>query len=232
MVLLGSEGVKNEEDIQGNSRPAAGRYHVSIDDVSFLYYDEDEKKNIEVEEDGQYDKIRFKFQVLAGTVPGQETREIEDNFFLTDKALPRLQRLALCIGLLHPGEQQREIHFSQAVSRQLVIEVEDNKYTNKSGREVETTQLGFMGFWSLTNQAVADVPKNQQAMQMVPQQAQQQAVPTAQEVVQQAMQPAQQAPGHQPAAHPATAPEQQVEQPAPAPAAQPAQQSGDKWGGL
>ena len=214
MVVLGSEGVKTEDDVQGNVKPAPGRYHVSIDDVMFLQWDEENRKNHEVEEaDGMADKIRIKFSVLAGTVPGQEGREIEDNFFLTDKAIARLQRLALCVGLLQPGEAQREVHFSQAAGRQLVIECEEHSYTPKNKSEpVKTVRIGFMGMWSLGNNAVSDVPKNQQAMQMAPQGGATQAPAAQQQAAAPAQQPAQ-----------ATARQQPAQQPA---------AGDDKWGGL
>jgi hypothetical protein len=143
---MGAKDVKSEDDISGFQRPLPGRYHVVVKHV-----DESFKK---------FDKVVVDFEVLAGTVPGMEGREITEFFACTEKAVPRLQRLALCLGVLRPGEAERDVEFSDAVGRDLVIEVEENKYTNKTtGKEVEGVRVGYLGMWSTNNAAVVVVPK-------------------------------------------------------------------------
>ncbi len=164
MVKIGSQNVKSEDDVQGDPKPVPGRYHAVVKGVQFMMKDSDGKL-VEVDED-MAEKIIFQFEALAGTVPGQAGREIQEYFALTEKALPRLQRLALCVGLLSPGEAEKEIHFSQAIGRQLVIEVEENQYTNRNGQEVKSVRVGYMGLWSLGNAAVADVPKDAEATKL------------------------------------------------------------------
>lgn len=145
MVMLGATNVQSEDDIQGNARPLPGRYHAIVKEV-----DESMEK---------VDKIIVEFEVLAGTTPGQEGRVVTEYFAVTEKAIPRLQRLAVTLGLLKPGEDDRNVLFSDAIGRDLVIEVEPNEYTNKEGKEVKTVRVTYLGFWSTGNKAVADVPK-------------------------------------------------------------------------
>lgn len=145
MVYLGAKNVQSEDDIQGNARPLPGRYHVIVKEV-----DESMEK---------VDKIIIEFEVLAGTTPGQEGRVVTEYFAITEKAISRLTRLALVLGLLKPGEEDRDVAFSESVGRDLVIEVEPNEYTNKDGKEVKTVRVTYLGFWSTGNEAVADVPK-------------------------------------------------------------------------
>ena len=145
MVMLGATNVQSEDDIQGNARPLPGRYHAIVKEV-----DESMEK---------VDKIIVEFEVLAGTTPGQEGRVVTEYFAVTEKAIPRLQRLAMTLGLLKPGEDDRNVLFSDAIGRDLVVEVEPNEYTNKEGKEVKTVRVTYLGFWSTGNKAVADVPK-------------------------------------------------------------------------
>jgi len=146
MVRLNAAAVKSEDDVSGFQKPLPGRYHVAVKHV-----DESFEK---------FDKVLIDFEVLAGTVPDQAGRELTEFFSVTEKALPRLQRLALCIGLLQPGEADKEIDFTAAIGSQLVIEIEENKYTDrKTGKEVEGVRVAYLGMWSLNNAAVADVPK-------------------------------------------------------------------------
>ena len=150
MVMLGATNVQSEDDIQGNARPLPGRYHAIVKEV-----DESMEK---------IDKIIVEFEVLAGTTPGQEGTVVTEYFAVTEKAIPRLKRLALSLGLLRPGEPERDINFSDAIGKDLVIEVEPNEYTNKAGKEVKTVRLTYLGFWSTGNEAVADVPKDTEAV--------------------------------------------------------------------
>lgn len=157
MVRMGAKTVQSEDDIQGNARPLPGRYHAIV-----KHADDSFEK---------FDKVIVEFQVLAGTTPGQEDRCISEFFATTEKAMPRLQRLALCTGLLNPGEEEKDISFSEAEGRQLVIEVEENRYEKDDGnggkKTVEGVRVGFLGMWSLNNKAVEDVPKNQEAIKLL-----------------------------------------------------------------
>ena len=150
-LVLGASGIHNEDDIKGNPRPLPGRYHVFIKDAT--------QKEI-----NGSDKIIIEFEVLAGTTPGQEGRDITEFFATTEKAIPRLQRLAIIVGLLKPGEPAKPIDFADGIDKQLVIEIEQNKYTNKDGKEIEGVRVGYLGFWSLGNPAVNDVPRDNESI--------------------------------------------------------------------
>lgn len=153
MVSLGAKNIQNEDDVQGNPRPLPGRYHAIVKHV-----DESMEK---------FDKVIVEFEVLAGTTPGQDGRVVSEFFAVTEKAVPRLQRLAIVLGLLRPGEAERDVSFVDGENRQLVIEVEENKYTNKDGKEVNSVRVGYLGFWSLNNKAVDDVPKDAVALKLL-----------------------------------------------------------------
>ena len=169
MVKLGAKTIQSEDDIQGNSRPLPGRYHAVIKDVLYQCKSAEEKwVEIDESESDAAQRIRFAFEVLNGTVPGQEGREVEDDFYLSEKAIQRLQRLALCVNLIDPGAEESEILFSESVGRQLVIEVDEEPYKDKAtGVEKKKTKLTFLGMWSLSNKAVEDVPKNQDAIKLL-----------------------------------------------------------------
>ena len=169
MVKLGAKTIQSEDDIQGNSRPLPGRYHAVIKDVLYQCKSAEEKwVEIDESESDAAQRIRFAFEVLNGTVPGQEGREVEDDFYLSEKAIQRLQRLALCVNLIDPGAEESEILFSESVGRQLVIEVDEEPYKDKAtGVEKKKTKLTFLGMWSLSNKAVEDVPKNLEAIRLM-----------------------------------------------------------------
>lgn len=140
-ISLSAKGAKSESDV-GSSKPAAGRYLVMIKAVDETY-----------EKD---DKIHVDFQVLAGNVPEQRGKILTEYFSTSDKAIPRLIRLALCTALLQPGEV-KDVSFMPAIGRVLFIEVEDNNYKNKNGEDVESVRVSFAGMWSVGNPDVADL---------------------------------------------------------------------------
>lgn len=157
MVMLNAENARSEDDFSGRQRPVPGRYHAVVNYA---------------EEKGSKKKgtpgLEIEFQVLAGTPAGQAGKTIP--LFLsyiggddskTKTCLDRVTRLALCVGVLKPG-QVAEPDWSEAVGRELVIEVEEQDYTDeKTGQNRAGSQVAFMGFWSLGNAAVADVPRDQ-----------------------------------------------------------------------
>lgn len=152
MVRMGATNIKSEDDISGGKRPLPGRYHCVVKHV-----DESFEK---------VDKVVVTFEVLAGTTPDQQGREIVEYYACTEKALPRLTRLAIVTGVLQPGEAERDVEFTPAIGAHLVVEVEENKYTKQDGTEVETVRIGYMGMWSLGNDEVKEVPKDQQAIDL------------------------------------------------------------------
>lgn len=165
MVMLNAETTRSEDDISGRSRPEPGRYHVAVQHA---------------EEKGSKKKgtpgLELEFQVIVDGLAsdgkthtaGQSGKTIP--LFLsyvggddakTKTCLDRVLRLALCCGVIRPGES-REPDWSEAIGRELVIEVEPGeKYEDDKGNErAGLSQVSFLGFWSLGNAAVANVPKD------------------------------------------------------------------------
>ena len=68
--------------------------------------------------------------------------------------------LALAAAALLTGATRpKEPDWSEAIGRELVIEVEKQEYET-NGEKREGSQVSFLGFWSLGNKEVANVPKD------------------------------------------------------------------------
>lgn len=142
-ISLSAKGAKSESDIAGGGKPVKGRYLMLIKAV-----DETMDKK---------DQVNVDFEVLAGNVPDQRGKILTEYFSVSERALPRLTRLALCTGLLQPDEV-KDVSFMAAVNRVLFVEVEDHKYTkNGESKETETVRVSFGGMWSVGNPDVADL---------------------------------------------------------------------------
>jgi len=157
MVQVDATNYSSEDDVASNKKPQAGTYHALITRA------EDSPEKFP-------DKVIMDFEILAGTLPGQEGTRLTEFFATTPKAIPRLTRLAMCLGLLGPQEK-KNIDFAKAERQQCVIEVEDTEYTKKGASEpTKTVSISYFGFWSVGNKAVANVPKNEKFLEHVPNQ--------------------------------------------------------------
>jgi hypothetical protein len=168
MVMLnagGANGPKTEDDFGGGkSRPVPGRYHCVISAAEEKASKKKATPGLEVE-----------FEVICdgstpdgkGTTSGQAGKKIplfmayisEKGDDATNTCLERVTRLALCCGVLAPGEE-KEVDWEEAIGRELVVEIEDQKYTDQHGQEKSGAAVSFSGFWSLGNKAVVNVPKD------------------------------------------------------------------------
>lgn len=128
----------------GFKRLPAGRYHAEIVDVDETFQ--------------QSEKLIMTFEVLNGTIPNQAGQRHTEYFSCSEKAMDRLKRLAMVCDLIRPGEV-KDITFNDAKGKTLVIEIVPHSYTNASGKEVQTTQLDFGGFWKEDHPDVKDVPR-------------------------------------------------------------------------
>jgi hypothetical protein len=162
--MLDASNTQSENDITGRSRPEPGRYHVAIQNAA-------EKGSKKKGTPG----LELEFQVICdglqpdGKTPteGQANKTIP--LFLsyiggddtkTKTCLDRVLRLALACGIMQPGEA-KEPNWDEAMGRELVIEVEAEQYDDeKSGQVKVGSQVAFLGFWSLGNKQVANVPKD------------------------------------------------------------------------
>jgi hypothetical protein len=55
------------------------------------------------------------------------------------------------------------IDWSQAIGKQLIVQVVEEQYEAKDGSKAKRAKLGFAGFWSLDDERVKDVPRDQAA---------------------------------------------------------------------
>lgn len=153
MPKVSAKDVGSVDDIKGQQRPAVGKYHMSIN-----HWDETFQEK---------DAVIVEFGVLDGNVPGQFGRTIQEKFFISEKAVPRLVRMCLAAGLILPGQELDSDLTSVATSKQLIVEIVPHSYENKEGKKVDTVQCAYMGFWPVDHAEVADVPKNQHALAMI-----------------------------------------------------------------
>jgi hypothetical protein len=163
--MLNAQNAHSEDDFSGNARPVPGRYHAAVNHA---------------EEKGSKKKgtpgLECEFQVICdglspdGETPtsGQSGRTIPVFLLSTAHDDPdpkqrvhnvRMTRFAYCVGLIGAG-QMKEPDWQDAVGRELVIEVESQEYEDKDGNAKSGSQISFMGFWSLGNKEVANVPKD------------------------------------------------------------------------
>ncbi len=147
MVEFEDRGEQSEDDIGGNM-PEIGRYHVDI-----THADESFEKS---------DAVIVTFRVLAGNKPGQVGRTLIEYFATSPKALPRLKRMAACVGALKRVDDALHVNMEDTIGRQLVIEIGEHEHLGKIRR-----QITMYGMWSLGNNEVADVPKDAEAMKVV-----------------------------------------------------------------
>lgn len=159
---------KSEDDFQGTpNKPKPGKYHAQVIHADESGVSEDPEVRAQSRTQG---KVVVGFAVLAGTLPGQEGTELREYFFATEKAMPRLEKLAYVLELLKPGDQNVDVSFANALGKDLIIEVEANPYQKKkdgvpqvdgNGNPIMNDGIGlsFYGMWSLGHRDVKDVPR-------------------------------------------------------------------------
>lgn len=145
-------------DASGNTPPLPGQYHVVIKAANGARC----KKNGD-----QFNADIIEYEVLAGTVPGQEGRAVTQFLWLDDGNETDLHtRFALASGLVKPG-QARDVDLDQeAPGLQLIINVvEFNKKDGGKGKGI-----GNYGFdlWGVNDPEVAGVPKDADALALLP----------------------------------------------------------------
>ena len=164
MAFLDARQYESEDDISGRSTFTLGRYHVTITDAKETV----NKKGIQ--------GVTMDFQAACeGISPDGKTRttgqagKTMPAFFgfrsekgdeASKSCIERVTRLALCAGVLRAGEAC-EPDWKLAIGREMVIEIiQGDEYKDANGQtKPGNPQLNYLGFWSLGNKAVADVPK-------------------------------------------------------------------------
>ena len=139
--------VNSVDDLQKN-HPAAGKYHVLI-------------KNVDTDRKGVKDKIIIKYEVITGTMPGQEGKEKEEWYSTdTDMGRRQLTHIAMILGLIRPGEKKL-IDFEKAIGEMVIIEfvlTEGKPGTKNAGKKfLNVGKFGF-GIWPIGHEDVKDIP--------------------------------------------------------------------------
>jgi hypothetical protein len=163
MVQLNKDKKKSEEEFGGGSWPEAGFYHVAITQSEQT----SSKRATPI--------IATEFQVLAeGLKPDRKThtkgmtgRTARASLYLmsdkgekeTESCLEQVARFAMVAGLLPAGEcvDTDDIQWEDAIGRECVIKVSEQM---KEGKPTGYMQIDWMGFWSLGNSAMKDVPRD------------------------------------------------------------------------
>lgn len=155
---------ESEKDLGGDRPEGEGRFHVMVKNAEQKHYPAKPAEGKEAQ-----DKWIVDFEILAGTLPGQEGKVHKEHYSLSANAIDKAMRLAFMGGLLKPGEK-KELHVGNLVGHQLIIELVKGKdWTNNKGEKQEgNLQIAFpgsksMGVWRLDDPDVAAVPRNAKA---------------------------------------------------------------------
>ena len=106
--------------------PAPGRYHVAV---------------VKVDEDGGTDgSMIVDFEVLAGTVPGQEGKSQREYFQKTKAAMGRIHGLAVALGMVTKEQLMQAkatganllYEFENQVGKQLHLDLQESTYNGKT----------------------------------------------------------------------------------------------------
>jgi len=145
-MRLNASGAKSENDAKtyDAERPVPGRYLCYVTDCR------------ERQETSSGEKTIINLEVLGGTVPGQEKKEIALFLKFKDDGSPSQSHLvaALALGLLEGGTDADIDFEADAPGKMLVCEVEEWSKGSKSG--VSIANWGN-SIWNPRNPDVADV---------------------------------------------------------------------------
>jgi hypothetical protein len=139
-------------DLEGDGSPPAGKYHAKIEGVQ------------RVSDQTSYLKVRF--ALLAGTDPAGVGCVFSERFYLSEKAVKRLAILGHRLQLIAGDDLggRSTVDWSQAIGRQLIVEVVEEEFERKDGTKAKRAKLSYAGFWDVNDQRVASVPKDAAAL--------------------------------------------------------------------
>jgi len=159
---LDLEGIDNEKQLEGFETPEPGTYHLCC--LAFNPSPDN------------YDGKKFQFAVLAGTVEGQSGRTFWESFVNPAPshkdggmmAKKRLAKLAIALGLIQRSDlgKRVQINWEAAVGRQLVAKVKVRSW-EKDGRSGKSAEFDGLNYWSVTDEEVAGVPKDAEALALM-----------------------------------------------------------------
>ncbi len=176
-MIVSAKDCGSESDIVGGSRLGPGIYHVAINHCAEEAAKSSGNPGLAVEFMavreglvGYKTKKNAKGRVVAfegGTPTENQSGRTLAKFFAfvgkdqdaTDFCQKCVLRFALAANVVRPGEE-KEPDWSEAVGRELIIEIDAAIYKDKAGNERSSSDLAAFGMWSLGNPAVANVPKD------------------------------------------------------------------------
>jgi hypothetical protein len=138
-------------DLEDEATATPGKYHTKIEDVQ------------RVSDQTSYLKVRF--ALLAGTDPNGIGAVFSERFYLSEKAKKRLAIFAHRLHLLVDDDfgGRVNVDWSQAIGKQLIVQVVEEEYEPKSGGKAKRSKLAFAGFWDLADERARDVPRDASA---------------------------------------------------------------------
>lgn len=163
-MKLGSTEAKSVDDL-GKNRPKPGTYLAVVKHVDDTF-----EKNP--------DKLVVEFEIISGTVPGQAGKTHSEWYSTEAKHIVRITRLAMCCGILQPGEE-RDVDLQLLKGKALVICIEEHAYKDKLGNDKTGSQITYHGMWPIDHAEVKDVPKDKEALAIIGMRSQQPAAGSA-----------------------------------------------------
>lgn len=138
---LDATDVTSEKDLEGFDSVLPGRYHVMVEDVDDSF--------------SKSESLILSFNVLAGTVPGQETKTHKEWVGVAGKAVKRAIKFAVAVNLMKPSDLGKKvnINWQEAIGRQLVIDLGEHEYEGKKRSQIE-----FLGFHAIGSDGATGVP--------------------------------------------------------------------------
>jgi hypothetical protein len=93
-----------------------------------------------------------------------------ERFYLSDAAMKRLNILAKRAGLISDNDfgSRRTVNWAALVGKHLVVEIVEEEYEGKKGK-AKRSKVSYAGVWSLTDDRVRDVPRDQNALRVAAQ---------------------------------------------------------------
>lgn len=162
-----TQGFDSEQDLEGRQNPKEGVYHLAIQDA-----DHESEKAVKAKH------LRIQFEVLNGTVPGQEGLSVYQNFKWPDAkhkdggefCRKMLTKLLVATGYMHPKQlgKRMEVEWADLVGRQIVAKIKAYKRDGEDGKVYEGVEIDGLHFWHVGHEDAASVPKDAESLEMRP----------------------------------------------------------------
>jgi hypothetical protein len=156
---------------EGGGLREPGTYHVVINDV----------RERESQKGKPIEGVTVTFEVLDGTVKGQQGKTHTESFFLptmqdqeknASMKLRKLTAMALAGNVLQPSElgTEADIPFASMVGKQMVVKFDHQMEKDGEGNNTipsKYIQVSYSDFYHIDDPAVSAVPKNADALSLV-----------------------------------------------------------------